>query len=96
MSFPSNKGLAQIEEEFAIEEADELSNLLSLSLPMIFETLDNRWKGLTGWKSDEGSEGGRRREEGWGAIGGEEGKGNCQEDPWGTEFEGIKGILDFF
>lgn len=65
MSFPSNKGLAQIEEEFAIEEADELSNLLSLSLPMIFETLDNRWKGLTGWKSDEGSEeGGEKKGEG--------------------------------
>lgn len=46
MSFPSNKGLAQIEEEFAIdagEEADaysKLSNLLSVSLPMIFETLE--------------------------------------------------------
>lgn len=74
MSFPSNKGLAQIEEEFAIdagEEADaysKLSNLLSVSLPMIFETLE------TG-ASDENL---RDR-------GGGEKKGK-REDPWEKAF----------
>lgn len=74
MSFPSNKGLAQIEEEFAIdagEEADaysKLSNLLSVSLPMIFETLETV-------ASDENL---RDR-------GGGEKKGK-REDPWEKAF----------
>lgn len=75
MSFPSNKGLAQIEEEFAIdagEEADaysKLSNLLSVSLPMIFETLETV-------ASDENLTRDR---------GGGEKKGK-REDPWEKAF----------